>query len=1034
MLKIGMIVYQKLLIAPRLYRVADADSRHAQLTPISLGATPEQSPVDDLRRYRIRTTDEVFFREASAQVIRILNPHSDEVFEYEVVVDGDVVIVSEYDLTVGEGALTPQPEGMLAQLDVAPWPLVSARMNLLDAFFNATERSMGISGYNGARMLPIPHQINAARYALQFGRVRFILADEVGLGKTIEAGLILSTLRKYFPKWRTAIFVPESLTAQWAFEMYGKFGKTIFALSEDEFDDDQAGIILPHDRMASFAKKEEAEILVVDEVHRLLQDPKAVASLATLSRNAHAVLLLTATPVADDWQNLLTLHRLIDPERFESLTTPEAFRALQEKQPTIEGILHAIRSTNPDPEKVSALYAGSGIKDKEIESHLKEAHHDARGRHELHRIATLLVDRYYPGARLLRYQRRFLAQDNALPMRIYGTLDYKPDAEELVILGLVDRWLSLLREQGLSHDPDAQRVATTLIQAAHSSHLAVTDWLLARTKKLEDRDGVTADPTRLNRQSMRDLPLLDGEKKLLTDFEAANVKWQRTTRAVDATGRALARSPRYLAFLRFLKETLEENPDSHLLVFTSFEANVHPLWLLLRKALTDLAEVYEMSGLQSRVEREKNAFEFQEFPSGSVLISDELGGEGRNFQFASHVIHFDLPIAPWTVEQRIGRCDRVGREEEDDVDSQVLLAKGQLDEAFFEFQAEALGVFNESIAPVEGELERIMEGAIATCIDEGAGAVIDLIDDVRQHIEAARERSNAVLLIRGAVGVEEARRVAEDLKDDEELLALRNAVITYARLFDSMVDEQDGGRVAITVGEYHSLHGLPGISQEMIGYFDRRNAVRHERLNFFSPGHPFVRSMALMAMTESPDRAAIVARKGIEEPAILFTYRISLSPEFIAKARDLPLDLRAPLLSKSSHLFASRMLRVAISLEGEIIPRIEGNEAYYDTLRADDQSIEDGTRISAVVPDDWIEQCLDLADLALEQARDVNDAQVAESIEEFEDLVCEAMTRVHPEHSLAEGEVTGIMELVRDLSIDLDSAVLFLPREKQKRH
>ncbi|MEO8377975.1 MAG: helicase-related protein, partial [Candidatus Sumerlaeota bacterium] len=791
---------------------------------------------------------------------------------------------------------------------------------------------------------------------------------------------------------------------------------------------EQAGIILPHDRIGAFAKKEKPEILIVDEVHRLLHDPKAIMSLVALSRNAHAVLLLTATPVADDWQNLLTLHRLIDPDRFASMDSPEQFRALQEKQPAIEQILRAIRASEPDPNEVAKLYAASGIKDKEIESHLKEAHHDVRGRHELHRIATLLVDRYYPGARLLRYQRKFLAQDNALPLRIYGTLEYKPDSEELAIFALVESWLSIVRDQKLSRDPDAQNVATTLIQAAHSSHLALADWLLARTKKLPARDGVTADPTRLNRQSMADLPMLDGEKKLLAEIDTAIQKWQRATRAVDAQGRALAKSPRYLAFLNFLKETLEEDPDAHLLVFTSFEANVHPLWLLLRKALTDMAEVYEMSGLQTRVEREKNAFEFQEFPSGSVLISDELGGEGRNFQFASHVIHFDLPIAPWTVEQRIGRCDRVGRDQEDDVDSQVLLAKGQLDEAFFEFQAEALGVFNDSIAPVEGELERIMEGAIATCIDEGAGAVIDLIDDVKQHIESARERSNEELLLRGAVGVEEAKRVAEDLKDDKELVNLRKAVIDYAKLFDSMVDEQDGGRVAVTVGEYHSLHGMPGIAQEMIGYFDRRSAIRHERLNFFSPGHPFVRSMALMAMTESPDRAAIIARKGIEEPAALFTYRISLSPEFIAKARDLPLNLRAPLLSKSSHLFASKMLRVAITLKGEVIPRIKENELYYETLRADDLPIESAAKITAAIPDDWETLCLDLAAQAEEQAREVNDAQVADIIESFEDIVCEAMTRVHPAHSLAETEVASLMELVRDLSVDLDSAVLFLPK------
>ncbi len=1022
-----MIVYPKSLIAPRLYRIADTDGRHAQLNPISLGATPEQSPVDDLRRYRIRTTDEVHMQDREVQVAGILNPHADDLYEYEVEANGRAATVSEHELTVGEGSFAPDPADMLSQLDVAPWHLVSARTNLLESFFRATTRSLGIVGYNGARMLPIPHQINAARYAIQFGRIRFLLADEVGLGKTIEAGLIISTLRKYFPKWKTAVFVPESLTAQWAFELYGKFSKTIFALSEEEYDEEESGVVLPHDSAVSFAEDHQPDILVIDEAHRLIHDPKAIEALRRISRGAHAVLLLTATPVSDDWQNLLTLYRILDPERFDSITTPAELRALQQKQAKIEEILKAIRHSDPNPTPVQKLWAESGFKDAEVEQHLREAHHDVHGRHELHRMASLIVDRYYPGARMLRYRRKFLALDNTLPFRIVGTLEYKAGAEEAAIFALTGQWLEALKAAGQSKNTEAHRVASTLIQAAHSSPLAVTDWLLARAGKLPPPEGVTADPTRLYRRAMKALPALPDEKTILASFEDAVQKWQRAAKALDATGRQLARSPRYTTFLQFVKEILEEDPDAHILVFTSFEANVHPLFLLLRKALTDIAEVFEMYGQQSRTEREKNAFEFQEFPSGSVLVSDELGGEGRNFQFASHVVHYDLPLAPWIVEQRIGRCDRVGRDEEMDVDSQVLVAKGQLDEAFFEFLSDGVGVFNESIAPVEGELDRIMDRIMASCIDEGASGVLDQIDDVKEYLEEARERENAELLIRSAVGVEEARRIAQELKDDEELNNLKKATIAYARLFDSMVDEQENGRLAITVGEYHSLHGLPGVAAEMIGYFDRKEAVRHERLDFFSPGHPFVRSLALMAMTESPDRAAIVRRKGIDEPAIRFSYRISLPQEFIEAVRELPVDLRPPLLSKSAEIFCTTMVQLVLTLEGEVVPRDEANRLYYAPAQPDDKSLDHGVGIDDILPDDWGTKCLEIANAAEEHVRELNGLRLEDRVEEFEDLLCEVLTRVHPEHNLLESEVERLLHLASEMSIDLDSAVLLLP-------
>lgn len=1022
-----MIVFPKSLIGARLYRVADTDGKVAQLNPISLGAVPMQSPAADLRRYRVRTTDEVLFQEAEAQVLRIVNPHSDELYEYEIEWHGVVRRVPEHELSVHEGSLAPDPAMMLSQLDVAPAHLVAARMNLLEAFFNATAKSMGITGYNGARMLPIPHQINAARYALQFGRIRFLLADEVGLGKTIEAGLIVSTLRKYFPDWSTAVFVPESLVAQWAFEMYGKFGKTIFVLDEHEYDEDESGVILPHGRAAGFARKHKVDILVVDEAHRLIHDKAAVTALTKLSSSAHAVLLLTATPVSDDWANLLALYKVLDPERFGEIESPEKFREMQELQGRIEEVLKAIRTEDPDPERVTAAWKGCGLEDREIVAHLKNAHHDRHGRHELHRIASLIVDRYYPGSRLLRYRRKFLAMDNPLPFRIVGTLEYSPSAEEQAALSLVKDWLALVRGSGQADDPDAQRVATTLIQAAHSSPLALADWLLARGRKLEEHEGVTADPIRLYRTAMKKLQLPGAEKEILHALDDAVRKWQRATKAIDATGRQLARSPRYTAFLDFLKQSLEEEPDSHLLVFTSFEANVHPLYLLLRKALTDVAEVFEMYGAQSRTEREKNAFEFQEFPSGSVLVSDDLGGEGRNFQFASHVIHFDLPFAPWTVEQRIGRCDRVGRDQEMDVDSQVLFAKGQLDEVVFEFLSEGLGVFNDSIAPIEGELDRVTRGAIENLIMGGPGAVLDRIDEVAALLDDVRERENAELLMRTAVGVEEAHRIAASLKDDAELLALRKAVVHYARLFDSMVDEQEGNRLAITVGEYHTLHAEPGVAAEMTGFFDRREAVRHERREFFSPGHPFVRSLARAAMIESPDRTAIVRRRDVEEPAILFVFRISVPQEFIQAVRELPVDLRPPLLSKSADLYATSMLRLAVTLDGEVVPREPENEAYYAAERDGDVSLDAGTVLSESVPADWPDACLAAHDSACEKVDELLLLLMEEKHEQFEDLLCEVLTRVHPSHHLVEPEVERLMGLVRDSSIDLDSAVLLLP-------
>ncbi|MCC5876677.1 MAG: hypothetical protein JJU11_10710 [Candidatus Sumerlaeia bacterium] len=1026
--KIGMIVFPEGQIRPQLYMIADLMGKIADLTPMSFGADQTQWPATDLRRYRIRTSDEVSWDERMVRVGRLLNPFTDDYFIYEVTTEsGETGEVPEHDLKVHEGALAPDPAEMLSQFDFAPWNLVDARARLLDSYFCSTAKSLGIVGYNGARMLPIPHQINAARYALEFGRVRFLLADEVGLGKTIEAGLIASTLRKYFPSWQTAIFTPESLTAQWAFEMYGKFGKLIFCLDEEELDEDDPGVILPHHRAPHFARHHHPEILIVDEAHQVLRNSEILDAFLEMSRHAHAVLFLTATPVSHDSRNLMRLLQLLDPDQFGELNDVEKLRDLQHRQGLIEKVLTAIRAETPDHDAVVRAWQETEIEDDEITAHIELAGDDNLGRHELHRLATLIVDRYYPGARIIRYRRKYLAEDNDLPIRIVSPVEYKPMQEELDVVGRLYAWLELLRHGGLEKDRVAHQVAAALIQATHSSPLALMDWVKLRQGRLEDREGVTADPVRLVLRSRETLPPLPGEEELLAEMERYAEVWLQQSRAVDATLRPLANTPRFKAFLSFLKETLEEDPNAHILVFTSFESNVHPLYLLVRKTLGEVAEVMEMYGVQSRIERERNAFEFQEVSSGSILISDELGGEGRNFQFASHVVHFDLPLAPWIVEQRIGRCDRVGREEELDVDSQVLVAKGGLDEAFFDFLADGIGVFNESIAPVEAELDAIMVRVLENCINNGATGVLDMMATTQDFLEEARDRENADLELRGKIGVMEARKVSAHLKDEAELQALQANVINYARLFDSMVDEKEDGCAVITVGEFHSLHGMPGVLPEMIGYFDRRLAVRHERREFFSPGHPFIRSMALATLIDSPDRCALVRRKGIDEVALMCNFRISLPQDFILLVKELPVDLRPPLLSRSASLFPTRMLRMVVNLDGGVIPIIRDNELYYADRCESDESLVGAGDISDHLPSDWTRVVIHAAAHAQQSAEEVSDQWIADNRHEFEDLVCEVFTRVNPTHELVEPQIEAIMESISLLTVELDSIVGLIP-------
>ncbi|MBI5155222.1 hypothetical protein HZA57_08290 [Candidatus Poribacteria bacterium] len=1031
MFRAGELVSLKESIAPDLWRIFDIEGRVAQLEPVSLGATRRQTPVSDLRRYRIKTTDQVFWNERLAEVQRVLNPRSDDLYEYEVAVEGRTTTLREHELTVHVGSAAPDPLSQLLNLDAAPAAMACARTELLHAYFEATARSLGIAGYNGARMLPIPHQISAARYALLFGRPRFLLADEVGLGKTVEAGLIVSTLRKYFPEWRAGFFVPESLTVQWAFEMYGKFGKSIYRVDEDaELDegDDDPGVILPHARALAWKSRAPVGILVIDEAHQVLRDPALYSAFIELSRRAHAVLLLTATPSSEDGQNLLRLLQLADPEAFGHLERAGELSALMDLQPGIEALLRALRDSRVSGADVLSKWESLRIEDAELTARfcsLIVGQTDSLVRHKL---AAVLTDRYYPGARILRYQRKFLALDNDLPERVEEPIDYRPGPEELEVRRLVREWLAVIHRHGKSEDSAWQDAASVLIQATHSSPLAVEQWLLARQCKLKAHDGVTADPVLRNREKLEMLEVLEGAEPVVAKLREANLRWTRAARAADMKGRALARLTRYEALRDRLRSMLEAGGEPRrFLVFTSFECNVRPLYLLLRKELGEDTEVFFLSAELEWREREKNAFAFQECDAPCVLVSDELGGEGRNFQFADALFHFDLPLAPWIIEQRVGRLDRVGREQEMDVDSQVLVAPGMLDEALYEFHRDAVSVFNDSLAPVEDMMEQVTRQMIAACIDHYGEGVRSLVDEISGLLAHRREHEARGLLTRDHTGVEDVKQLVPLLDDSRELNRLRQAVTRYTTLLGSVVDDSSG-KLSITVGSHHPLHALTGVLPEMQGHFDRTVAVRHERREFFSPGHPFVRALGRGALQESGDRAAFLIRDGVTKPAFVFSHRISMPTDFLEAVRELPGNIQPAILCAAGASFGTRMTAVAVDFSASVLTAPEDTARLLVPWEKSDLSLDAGSEIYGYLPEGWESLCRRAAQAAAERVSEQARGILAAGMARFQSVLSEVLTRQFGSEFPVESQIETLLFELDQLTVELDSATVVFPR------
>jgi ATP-dependent helicase HepA len=174
-----------------------------------------------------------------------------------------------------------------------------------------------------------------------------------------------------------------------------------------------------------------------------------------------------------------------------------------------------------------------------------------------------------------------------------------------------------------------------------------------------------------------------------------------------------AREAKYQALRALLDDIWEGEPEAKVLLFTEAQATLESLRALLS---ADGIEALGYHGDLPLVERDRQVARFRDPDGPRLLLSTEVGGEGRNFQFAHHLVNYDLPWSPATMEQRIGRLDRIGQTQP--VDIHVFDVRGTLASDVLSLLADAVGVFGETVGGLDTVLEevepRILELALAT--------------------------------------------------------------------------------------------------------------------------------------------------------------------------------------------------------------------------------------------------------------------------------------------------------------------------------
>jgi len=694
--------------------------------------------------------------------------------------------------------LTDPTEVLIARGCESPRFHVS-RSSFIASLVNQRAASRGLTGALSSRVELHQHQVEIARRILEDPVQRYLLADEVGLGKTIEAGFVL---RQFFldnPAGRALVVVPPLLVAQWTEELATKFAVPVVILSKDNqgvregqapttpgsprkaqaprksqpeqpsrVDGTAAGtrfaandfpggklVIASYEDDDHWKMREGFEIVVLDEAHNIAagsnsseeRERRRYDRMVDIAKETPRVLLLSATPLVHNEATFLAMLHLLDPAGYRRNDLAHfrdtiAARAavgrlmlgLTEATPTflLSDPIEELRRLFPHDARLNQLLdelekASADEHDDESEEEQGEEPNDSVLARRIRAIRVHVSETHRVYRRLLR-TRRSPALEDDFPVR------GRKAPEEFTInepnLLFADAWLDRWRDtvqlalpadvrpEGNQAQGDLASIFLVFLGRAISSLSALSRAVAFRLSRKDKADLTSAEVAGLT-----GLPLLAEEKTLLTEL---------LQQANDSTEDARA-----LAIAAAVRRFPEKEKT---VVFTSYRSTAESLLVRLRELLGASTVAAHLGARDSEdIERELDAF--RNDAKRRVLVCDRSAEEGRNFQFAQHLVHYDLPWSPNRLEQRLGRLDRFGR---GGTVHSIVFVHGQttIHDDWYGCLSKAFSIFEHSIAAYQFVVERLMPEIEADLLAEGGGAVakrsawvIQQLKDEQQAIE-----------------------------------------------------------------------------------------------------------------------------------------------------------------------------------------------------------------------------------------------------------------------------------------------------------
>ncbi len=635
-------------------------------------------------------------------------------------------------------------------------------------------------GLLGPRVQLLPHQLYIASQVAKRYAPRVLLADEVGLGKTIEAGLILHQQLITGAANRVLIVVPDSLVHQWLVEMSRRFNIQFTILDEERcqaldeaepgnpFDTAQCvlcalSFLTENKERFMQSMSVEWDLLIVDEAHHLTWSEDSVSDayrcIEGLARNVAGLLLLTATPEQLGVDGHFARLRLLDPDRYYDL---EKYR-LEEK------------SYQPVNDLVQKLLADDASEKLRKDANL------------LNEVSMLLGDEV--------------------------TANFKAAL------------------QNPNHSP--RKAIDDLIQTILDRH--GTGRVLFRNT----RDAVEGFPQRkLHKYLLETSQDLSG---LLAASEEQSIENQvlfylRPEALIGENWLKLD------ARVEWLANWLLENRNEKILVICALAKTASHLEEFLNQQHAIRSAVFH-EGLDL-IARDRAAAYFSDEDEGAqVLICSEIGSEGRNFQFAHHLILFDLPLNADLLEQRIGRLDRIGQIHT--VQIHVPYYKDGAQDKLLRWYDEGLNAFRQVCSIGQAVYHLYSKRLQASLLSQKESEEFEVLvqetraktEEMQQALQQGRDR----LLELNSCNPVQAAEVVEDILSSTNQLELADYMERVCDQFG--VDQQYHSlhSVVLQPGDHMHEHSFPGLSEDgLTATYDRTKALVREDMQFHTWEHPMV--------------------------------------------------------------------------------------------------------------------------------------------------------------------------------------------------